>query len=98
MQDRAEPLVQITFYYLNGQSEIFVVPHVPDEEETNQDSRMEFRHLLQKEWWVMQLEERTVMINMANVAKVEVTPPLVQQRGEGIFLNAERITALNRGR
>ena len=98
MQDLAEPLFQVTFYYLNGQSEIFVVPFLSEAEETSQDSRMEFRHLLQKAWWVMQLEERTVMINMANVAKVEVTPPLPQQLGEGIFPNAERITALNRAR
>ncbi len=97
MQDRAE-LLQVTFYYLNGQNESFTVPRESDEDETSQDIQMEFRHLLQKEWWVMQLEDQTVMVNMANVAKVEVRPSLVQQRGEGIFLNAERITALNRGR
>jgi len=98
MQDRAESFIQITFYYLNGQSESFTVPHTPENDETHQDARMEFRHLLQKDWWVMQLDDQTVMINMANVAKVEVRPSLGQQRGEGIFLNAERITALNRGR
>lgn len=98
MQDRAEQLLQVTFYYLNGQSESFTVPREPDEDETSQDVRMEFRHLLKQDWWVMQLEDQTVMVNMANVAKVEVRPSLVQQHGEGIFLNVERITALNRVR
>jgi hypothetical protein len=87
---------QLTFYYLNGQTESFTVPALDDE--TRQDMRIEVRHILQKDWWIINLEEQTVMINIANVVKVEVRPSLSQLQGEGIFSNAERVTALNRVR
>ncbi len=88
---------QLTFHYLNGQTESFVVPAL-DDETRQQDRRIEVRHILQKDWWIINLEEQTVMINIANVVKVEVRPSLNQLQGEGIFSNAERVTALNRVR
>jgi hypothetical protein len=65
MYSQAEGYAQLTFYYLNGQSESF---NIYD----------------------------TDLINVANVTKVEVKPPVQQLRGEGIFPLAERLTALNR--
>lgn len=88
---------QLTFYYLNGQTESYTVPEAL-EDETRQDLRIEVRHILQKDWWILNLPEQTVMVNIANVVKVEVKPSLSQLKGEGIFSNAERVTALNRGR
>jgi hypothetical protein len=96
MQEQAV-YTQLTFYYLNGQTESFMVPDAL-EDETRQDMRLEVRHILQKEWWILNLPEQTVMVNIANVVKVEVKPSLTQLQGEGIFSNAERVTALNRGR
>jgi hypothetical protein len=97
MQLQPEPYTQLTFYYLNGQTESFTVPGALDDE-TRQDIRIEVRHILQKDWWVLNLAEQTVMVNIANVVKVEVKPALTQLQGEGIFSNAERVTALNRAR
>jgi hypothetical protein len=97
MQLQPEPYTQLTFYYLNGQTESFMVPGALDDE-TRQDIRIEVRHILQKDWWVLNLAEQTVMVNIANVVKVEVKPALTQLQGEGIFSNAERVTALNRAR
>ncbi|MBF2051200.1 MAG: hypothetical protein EDM05_025205 [Leptolyngbya sp. IPPAS B-1204] len=88
---------QLTFYYLNGQTESFMIPAAL-EDETRHDMRIEVRHILQKDWWILNLDEQTVMVNIANVVKVEVKPSLTQLQGEGIFSNAERITALNRSR
>ncbi|QYO64083.1 hypothetical protein [Leptolyngbya sp. 7M] len=88
---------QLTFYYLNGQTESFMIPAAL-EDETRQDMRIEVRHILQKDWWILNLDEQTVMVNIANVVKVEVKPSLTQLQGEGIFSNAERVTALNRSR
>jgi hypothetical protein len=96
MQEQAD-YVQLTFHYLNGQSEAFMVPDVL-EDENRHDARIEIRHILQKDWWIINLAEQTVMINIANVTRVEVKPSLSQLQGEGIFSNAERVTALNRGR
>lgn len=89
---------QLTFHYLNGHSESFNIISEPQTEDTQQDFRLEMRHLLQKDWWILNLPEQTVMINVANVVKVEVKPPMTQLQGEGVFSNAERVTALNRGR
>lgn len=88
---------QLTFHYLNGQTESFVVPDALDDENRH-DVRIEVRHILQKDWWILNLPDQTVMVNIANVVKVEVRPSLSQLQGEGIFSNAERVTALNRVR
>ncbi|MFM7426547.1 MAG: hypothetical protein ACKO7W_16395 [Elainella sp.] len=96
MQDSTD-YTYLTFYYLNGQTESFMIPNGLDDT-TQQDLRIEVRHILQKDWWLINLDEQTVMVNIANVVKVEVKPALTQLQGEGIFSNAERITALNRGR
>lgn len=88
---------QLTFYYTNGQSESFNISVNP-EEETPQDFRLEIRHFLQKDWWILNLPEQTVMINVANVVKLEIKPVIQQIQGQGVFTNAERVTALNRAR
>ena len=88
---------QLTFYYLNGQSESFNI-FEPLEDLTAQGLQLEVRHLLQRDWWILNLPEQTVMINIANVTKVEVKPTISQLQGEGVFTNAERVTALNRSR
>jgi hypothetical protein len=96
MQDQSHPMTQLTFHYLNGHTESFLIP--PVEDETQQDLRLEVRHILQKDWWILNLPEQTVMVNVSNVLKVEVNPPLSHVLGEGVFPNAERVTALNRSR
>lgn len=97
-QSQSEAYTQITFYYLNGQTESFMVPDPLDDDETRHDARIEVRHILQKDWWIVNLEEQSVLINIANVTKVEVKPAFAQLRGEGIFSDAQRISALNRPR
>ena len=89
---------QFTFYYINGQSESFNVFEQHEEDQTTQGLQLEMRRFLEKDWWIMNLPEQTIMINVDNVVKVEVKPVMTQLHGEGIFTNAERVTALNRGR
>jgi hypothetical protein len=88
---------QFTFYYINGQSESFNVFEQTDDPAL-QGFPQEMRRFLEKEWWILNLPEQTVMINVANVVKVEIKPVMSQLHGEGIFNNVERVTALNRGR
>jgi hypothetical protein len=89
---------QLTFHYVNGQSESFNVFPSLEGDGTQQTFQLEVRHLLQKDWWIVTLPEQTVLINIDNVLKVEVKPPMEQLQGEDVFSNAERVTALNRGR
>jgi hypothetical protein len=89
---------QVTFHYLDGHSESFTLQQDVVDADTSQGFQLEMRHLLRKEWWILHLPEQTVMINVANVTKVEVKPPMLQLKGEDVFPFAERITALNRAR
>ncbi|HEY9624952.1 MAG TPA: hypothetical protein V6C78_31785 [Crinalium sp.] len=89
---------QLTFHYVNGQTESFNVYPPIEDDGTQQTFQLEVRHLLRKDWWIVNLPEQTVFINVDNVLKVEVKPPMDQLQGEDVFSNAERVTALNRGR
>lgn len=90
--------VQITFHYLNGQSESFSIlpPGSDGEPTTRQDIRQEMRRFLKEDWWVIQLMDETVFIKASNVLKVELKPPVASLEGEGILSHAQRVTALNR--
>lgn len=89
---------QITFHYRDGNHESFNVFAPIETDGTSQTLQLEVRHLLKKEWWIINLPEETVFINLENVVKVEVKPPVAQLQGDDVFSNAERVTALTRGR
>jgi len=89
---------QLTFHYLNGQSESFNLYAPIESDGTNQTTQLEVRHLLKKDWWIINLTDQTVFINIDNVVKVEMKPAMPELRGEDVFANAERVTALNRSR
>jgi hypothetical protein len=93
-----ENYTQITFYYLDGHSESFNIYNPIEDSTTQQGLQLEVRHLLERNWWILNLPEQTVFIKLDNVVKVEMKPPIGSLQGEGVFSNAERVTALNRGR
>ena len=87
---------QITFHYMNGHSESFNL-HPPIENDgTDATLQLEVRHILKKDWWIINLPEQTVFVNIDNVVKVEVKPAIANLRGEDVFTNAERVTAMTR--
>lgn len=96
MQTSVEQLTQITFHYINGQSESFTIHDAPDANVTWQEVQQEIRRLFDRHWWILHLPEQTVCINTANVLRVEFRPPLPGIHGEGIFTDARRVTALSR--
>jgi hypothetical protein len=90
--------VQLTFYYRDGHNEAFNVYAPISDDGTSQTLQLEVRHLLKKDWWIVNLPEQTVFINVDNVVKVEMKPPAAELRGDDVFANAERVTALTRSR
>jgi hypothetical protein len=98
MESNDTGYTQLTFHYTNGESESFHVYQQPDNPNTQAGMPLEVRHLLKKEWWILNLPEQTVFINVANVTKVEVKPTVLQLKGEDVFPDAERVTALSRAR
>lgn len=94
---QSQPLnAQITFYYVNGETESFSISESADTELLQQEFQQEFRRFLEKPWWILHLPEQTVCINTANILKVELKPAIEQIQGEGVFSNAQRVTALKR--
>ncbi|MGG6297608.1 hypothetical protein ACQ4M4_24705 [Leptolyngbya sp. AN02str] len=96
MQTQDSLYTQITVHYINGTSESFNLYMPLQDDGTLQTTQLEVRHLLKKEWWIVNLQDQTLFINVDNVLKMEMKPPLTQLQGEDVFSNAERVTALNR--
>jgi hypothetical protein len=96
----ATTAIQITFHYVNGQSESFSVSSPLDDPETatRQDVQQEIRHFFKEEWWTLKLLDETVFIKASNVLKVEIKPPMTSLEGKGVLSHAQRVTALNRVR
>ncbi|MBD2061700.1 hypothetical protein NDI37_03975 [Funiculus sociatus GB2-A5] len=88
---------QLTFHYIDGNTESFTIYEPAEAIESQQEMRQEVRRLLDKSWWILHLAEETVFINTANIIKVEVKPSMPHLHGEDVFANAERVTALTRG-
>lgn len=82
---------QVTFYYENGQTEIFSFPM------TAAEFSQQLPQMLNQPWLTFHLIDQTVMIATARLLKIEVRPSLVELQGEGIYPNVERVTALQRG-
>lgn len=90
---------ELTFYYLDGRNETFSInSSTQTSAATQQGFQVQVRHILKKEWWILHLPEQSVFINVDNVVKVEMKPPLAQLQGEDVFMDADRITALSRAR
>ncbi|NEQ26790.1 MAG: hypothetical protein F6K28_48740 [Microcoleus sp. SIO2G3] len=97
MYHEATP-TQITFHYINGQSESFNVSAPIEDDGTAATLQLEVRHILKKDWWILHLTEQTVFVNIENVVKIEVKPSMPNLRGEDVFTQVERVTAMNRSR
>lgn len=82
---------QVTFHYLNGETESFDIPVTP---ETFQE---QLQYLYSQGWLTLHLFDRTVLIWAAQIVKIEVKPPLVELQGEGIFADVQRVTPLTHG-
>lgn len=91
-----EGLIQITFHYINGQSETFNVLLQEDSTLTPQELQQRILKHLEKPWCILHLSEQTVCVNTDNVLKVEVKPAMRELHGEGVFSDARRLTALSR--
>ncbi|HEY9668759.1 MAG TPA: hypothetical protein V6C91_18265 [Coleofasciculaceae cyanobacterium] len=88
---RAESFTEVTFYYFSGETESFDLPVTPEAFQEQLDS------VLNQDWLTVHLFDRTVFIRTAQITKVEVKPPITAIQGEGVFSDAQRVTALTHG-
>ncbi|MDX2099691.1 MAG: hypothetical protein SFW36_18085 [Leptolyngbyaceae cyanobacterium bins.59] len=89
--------LQMTFHFVNGQSESYSFLYGGDGA-TEQDFRQGVRRFLGQDWWIIKTLNETVCIRASNVLKIEIKPSIETLEGDGVLHNAERVTALNRGR
>ena len=90
-----DSLTQITFHFINGQTESFNVVQRGDGM-TPQDLQQKIMRILDKPWCVLHLPEHTICIKTANIVKLEVKPAPREIQGEGVFADVRRVTALAR--
>ena len=81
----------MTFYYTNGQTEAFEISLTPE------DFAAQLPDLLNQPWLTLHLFDRTVLICTAKIMKIEVKPDNPQIKGQGVYLEAQRVTALTHG-
>lgn len=86
-----ENAIQLTVYYGEGHSETFSLPI------TSEVLQQQLTDILSQPWLTFHLADQTVMISTAHLVKIEVKPPLPTLSGPGTFMNAQLVTALQRG-
>lgn len=90
--------LQITFYFVNGQTESFNVNVLQQGDSSLTLPELQ-NHILQhldKPWCILHLPEQTICVKTANVLKVEMKPALRELKGTGVFSDVRRVTALSR--
>ena len=81
-----DSFTEITFHYVNGETESFDLPITPEA------FAQQLPDSLSQPWVALHLLDQTVLI-----LKVEVKPPIAEIQGLGVFSDAQRVTALSRG-
>ena len=90
-----DSLKEITFYFVNGQTESFNIVVRADGSLTAQDLQQKIMRILDKPWCTLHLPQQTILINTANILKV-LKPPVTEIQGESVFSDVRRVTALAR--
>ncbi|WP_373535210.1 hypothetical protein [Microcoleus sp.] len=88
-QDK-ENTTQVTFHYVEGNTETFTIP-IPASE-----FQEEVLQLLNQPWLTFHLVDQTVFICTARLIKVEIKPAIPELQGQGIFSNSMRVSTMQR--
>lgn len=87
---------EITVHFLDGRNESYTVYDSAASDHQGFPARVQ--EMLERNWWILHLEDQTVFLNLSNVIKIEARPGLPQLQGEGVLNHVDRATALRQGR
>ncbi|MGF1538307.1 MAG: hypothetical protein ACFB4J_17735 [Elainellaceae cyanobacterium] len=87
---------ELTVHFLDGHNESYTVYDPTVNGQAGFQSRLEA--LLEQRWWVLHLKSETVLLNLANVTKIEVRPSVPEVQGDAVLKDVDRMSALRRGR
>jgi hypothetical protein len=82
---------EVTFHYINGGTEAFDIPVTPEA------FQEQLQGLLNQPWLTLHLFDKSVLICIEKVVKVEVKPPISTIQANGVFSDVQRVTALTHG-
>jgi hypothetical protein len=82
---------EVTFHYVNGETESFDIPVTPEA------FQQQLQGTLDQPWLTLHLFDRTVLICITHLIKVEVKPSIPEIQGQGVFSDVHRVTALTHG-
>ncbi len=91
-----EAFIQVTFHYINGQTECFNILLHEDETLTVPELQQRILKNLEKPWCMLHLPDQTICVKTDNLLKIEIKPTLREFHGEGVFSDVRRVTALSR--
>lgn len=88
--------IQVTFHYINGQTECFNILLHEDDALTVPELQQRILKNLEKPWCMLHLPEQTICVKTDSLLKIEIKPTLQEFHGEGVFSDVRRVTALSR--
>ena len=91
-----DAFIQVTFHYINGQTESFNILLHEDGSLTLPELQQRILKNLEKPWCILHLPEQTICVKTDSLLKIEIKPTLHEFHGEGVFSDARRVTALSR--
>ncbi|HEY9703160.1 MAG TPA: hypothetical protein V6C58_11975 [Allocoleopsis sp.] len=87
-----DQVTQVTFHYDNGHSDSYIIPV------SSAEFQQQIPGLFKRPWLIFHLydQSETIFISTNKLVKIEVKPALMGFKGEGIYADSERVTALTR--
>lgn len=85
-----EYATQVTFFMSDGNVESFSIPNTP------QEFYQQLQLASDNKWFVVHLFDRSVVIHLKGVVKVEVIPAFSEIQGDGTISDAQEVTFMTR--
>ncbi|MGF1515513.1 MAG: hypothetical protein ACFB5Z_17690, partial [Elainellaceae cyanobacterium] len=88
---------ELTVHFLDGHNESYTI-YDPTEKGRLAGFQSRLEAMLEKSWWVLHLPDQTILLNLANVTKIEVRPGIPQIQGDAVLEDVDRMSALRKSR
>ncbi len=88
--ENVESGTEVSLHYLNGEVESFNI------QKTGEEFYQQLQQASERQYLCFHLYDRSVVVNLDKVLKIEIHPPFYEIQGDGVFPTAERITAMLR--
>ncbi|MDY6938717.1 MAG: hypothetical protein SWY16_13715 [Cyanobacteriota bacterium] len=88
--ENVEGGTEVNLHYINGDVESFNI------QATGEEFYQQLQLASERKYLCFHLYDRSVVVNLDKIIKIEIHPPFYEVQGDGVFPTAERITAMLR--